>query len=80
MRTTTTSSFAGSGEARVRGRDFLFRACSGNCYFRRISRLRAPFLQILHLAPPVYRDLQGEVSPRLWRLPPVRALAHGFQG
>jgi hypothetical protein len=66
MRTTTTSSFAGSGESRVCGRDFLFRHCSGPCYFRQISRFRAPFLQILHLAPPpIYRDLQGEVSPRL---------------
>ena len=65
MRTMTTSSFAGSGDRDARGRDSLFRRCSG-LLFSADFLLSRTFSRILHLTAPLYRDLQGS---RLWGAP-----------
>src|SRR5436309_760930 len=60
MTTTTTSSFAGSGDRDVRCLGFLFRPCSGPVFFRRTPGC-ARSLRVFHIARPLYRDLQARL-------------------
>ena len=61
-RTMSTASFAGSGDCDIQRRDFLFRHCSGPCYFRQVFQILRAFCRFLHPPPPftgIYRAQLG---------------------
>src|SRR5947209_8083115 len=83
VRATITSSFAGSGESRICGRDFPVRCllppCSDPVIFGTFLRFRSAILAHLAFYRPHLQGFTGKTATRLRRLSPARALAHRFQ-